>query len=273
MWFWFIKFDWRKTKRVSSAGFLTVLSPYHIVTTMKRAPQFSFDNSQTINCLFMIQCRLLQYHSDESPRNVVKQLWNGEILFWSIFCVPPTSGFGISGLTKIFALKIYFQIAEVILISRLIFWGKYPITRVYYWFLPIFVHVNPTSFEQGQILSRSSASYSFKIPTASHVIALPLLSSWRVLVLITCPTQQTKNTQKSENWKILATFGSATEVHRWSSLVELRAAGMEGPPAHLLTAPFICYRWKYKYIYNHSDSSTGPFILDINTIRKALQIQ
>ena len=124
MWFLFITFDWRKTKRVSSAGFLTVLSPYHIVTTMKRAPQFSFDNSQTINCLFMIQCRLLQCRSDESPRNVVKQLWNGEILFWSIFCVPPTSGFGVSGLAKIFALNIYFQIAEVILIQRLIFWAN-----------------------------------------------------------------------------------------------------------------------------------------------------
>ena len=72
----------------------------------------------------MTQCRLLQCHSDESPRNVVKQLWNGEILYWSIFCVPPASGFGISGLTKIFALKIDFQIAEVILILRLIFWAN-----------------------------------------------------------------------------------------------------------------------------------------------------
>ena len=73
-------------------------------------------------------------------------------------------------------------------------------TRVYSWFLPIFVHANPTSFDQGQFLSRSSASYSFKIPTASHVIALPLLSSWRALVLITCTTQQTKKHAKI--WKL-----------------------------------------------------------------------
>ena len=221
----------------------------------------------------MIQCRLLQCHSDESPRNVVKQLWNGEILYWSNFCVPPTSGFGVSGLTKIFALKIYFQIAEVILILRLIFWANIQLPVSTLDFCQYLCTLILLLFDQGQFLSRSSASYSFKIPTASHVIALPLLSSWRTLVLITCTTQQTKNTQKSETWKILATSGSATEVHRWSSLVELRAAGMEGPPAHLLTAPFICYRWKYKYIYNHSDSSTGPFILYINTIRKALQIQ
>ena len=95
--------------------------------------------------------------------------------------------------------------------------GKCPITRVYSWFLPIFVHANPTSFDQGQFLSRSSASYSFKIPTASHVIALPLLSSWKVLVLITCTTQQTKKHAKI--WK-LKNLGNLLLVNR-SSQMEL----------------------------------------------------
>ena len=39
--------------------------------------------------LFIQKCQI-----DESLRNVVKQMWNGQILYWSNFCSSPASGFG-----------------------------------------------------------------------------------------------------------------------------------------------------------------------------------